>query len=439
MAPNNYEYNETKTNRNGDITFLPKVLKEGGYKVAITGKVFHMPGAKYPAEWFDHVGDDKIDYDVCGGSIFCDCRGATCTDFPFKENVKKWIVEWKDSEESWAIFGGFVRPHTDLEFDWNLFEAPSQSGFNPASGNFARSKMKMSRVNEISKIDWAERPWLWNLNTTMRYYARSVYTVDSYIGEILQTLKDTGQDDSTLVVLFSDHGMTLGDGFDHFAKWTLMDESLHVPLVMRVPKVHTNDIVFKKKVIDDVVELVDVFPTIVEYAKIAMPQTERDLVDGESLFTQNRQKKFAISVLGYCETSIRSSKTRKLPCTTVKRGGLRVSAVGFSVRTNENRVTEWRKTSALPSSCNKMDMANCRVTPACVWLSTPFFSITPDVSGCVPNINPNSGGPSFTSRSSLVVAELYDNKGVDNLLGPSEVTGSETTSKIVEVLNQVFK
>lgn len=58
--------------------------------------------------------------------------------------------------------------------------------------------------------------------------------VDRAVGKILQSLRETGLEEETLVVFTSDHGEMMGD---HYAllKGLLYEEAVRVPLIMRMP------------------------------------------------------------------------------------------------------------------------------------------------------------------------------------------------------------
>ena len=220
----------------------------------------------------------------------------------------------KHHQTIWAIFTGFIRPHTDLQYDKNIAKAVP-------TGRYLKSSLgRFTANNPMSEIEWADDSWMNDIEQTVDFYAKSVFTVDTYVGEILKTLRDTGQDDSTLVILFSDHGVTLNDGFDHFSKWTLYDETLHVPLILRVPKVFTGFDTFRKRTMSNLVELVDVFSTIIEYANITRSYEGMSKLDGESLFSENSIKNHAVATLGYCEKRLRQTKIRTKPCTTRRQG-----------------------------------------------------------------------------------------------------------------------
>jgi arylsulfatase A-like enzyme len=100
-------------------------------------------------------------------------------------------------------------------------------------------------------------------------YDGEVFFDDKYLGQILDALAETGLDQNTAVVIFSDHGEAFGEhhfGGEriYFHGQTLYDEILHVPFVIKVPGL-------KPRVIDTPVMLVDLAPTLLDLVKIKRP------------------------------------------------------------------------------------------------------------------------------------------------------------------------
>ena len=103
-------------------------------------------------------------------------------------------------------------------------------------------------------------------DTVRRHYAACVTYADKHVGDMLATLKETGRDKNTIVVLWGDHGWHLGE-HAVWGKHTLFEESLRSPLIIRKPGMQEPG---EKS--DAVVETVDVFPTLCELAKIPAPE-----------------------------------------------------------------------------------------------------------------------------------------------------------------------
>ncbi|MFD2611940.1 sulfatase family protein [Paenibacillus gansuensis] len=97
---------------------------------------------------------------------------------------------------------------------------------------------------------------------TRAYYYSMVQLIDDQLGQILSALDDLGLTDRTLLVFTSDHGEMLGDhGIGQ--KGPLVYEGVtHIPLLMRYP--HG----FSSKQVDECVSLVDIAPTILDFAGV---------------------------------------------------------------------------------------------------------------------------------------------------------------------------
>lgn len=97
-------------------------------------------------------------------------------------------------------------------------------------------------------------------------YDGEIAFADAQVGRLLDWLKSSGRADNTLVVLVADHGEAFGEhgvnGHTMFAH----QAELHVPMLFHYPKKLRTP-----RVVDAVVELVDVFPTLLELAEVQPP------------------------------------------------------------------------------------------------------------------------------------------------------------------------
>ena len=111
-----------------------------------------------------------------------------------------------------------------------------------------------------------------DLEQVRRNYAGKVSLIDEQIGRILDTLKKSGQWDQTIVIFTSDHGEMLGD-YHRLYKQNFLGPSVEVPLFIKLPYQTT------AQVCHSPVELIDLGPTIVEYAgtKLDFPQQGKSL------------------------------------------------------------------------------------------------------------------------------------------------------------------
>jgi len=89
------------------------------------------------------------------------------------------------------------------------------------------------------------------------YYAM-VSEVDHWVGQILDTLSELGIREETLIVFTSDHGEDLGDHCSYGKGFPARDNVSRVPLVVAGPGVEGG------RVVDGLVELVDLVPTLID-------------------------------------------------------------------------------------------------------------------------------------------------------------------------------
>lgn len=106
-------------------------------------------------------------------------------------------------------------------------------------------------------------------------YDAEVSSLDSYVRELLDILRHDGRLGNTLVVIASDHGENLGE-HGHFGHvFSIHNTLLHVPLILLFPAgEHTGE------VRTDVVQLLDLFPTILHYCGVE----SGDRPEGRDLF-----------------------------------------------------------------------------------------------------------------------------------------------------------
>lgn len=144
------------------------------------------------------------------------------------------------------------------------------------------------------------------------YYAAISYT-DAQIGKIVNELDKLGLRDKTIIVLWGDHGWQLGE-HSVWCKHTNFEEATHAPLVMSVPGQ-------KPGRTTDLAEFVDIYPTVCEAAGLAIPVGR----EGTSL----------MPVIKNPERQWKRAAFSQYPRPN--------KVVGYSMRTDNYRYTEWIK------------------------------------------------------------------------------------------------
>jgi tetratricopeptide (TPR) repeat protein len=99
-------------------------------------------------------------------------------------------------------------------------------------------------------------------------YDGEIATADSYVGAFLDWLKQQKIYDDALIVLLSDHGEGLGDHGELEHGVLLYRETIHVPLLIKLPHSQNGGASVREPV-----QLIDVAPTILSAVGAAVPKT----------------------------------------------------------------------------------------------------------------------------------------------------------------------
>ena len=120
------------------------------------------------------------------------------------------------------------------------------------------------------------------------YYAL-VKEIDDWVGKILNKLDELGLAENTIVIFTSDHGEMLG-AHGMREKNVFLEESAHVPLMMRLP-----GRIKPETVVEGYVSSIDLYATILDYTGVTGPVSDgkslRGLMDG----TDQTRGKFVVT------------------------------------------------------------------------------------------------------------------------------------------------
>ena len=106
----------------------------------------------------------------------------------------------------------------------------------------------------------------WKFNRYMRDYMKTLKSLDDEVGRLLDYLEENDLLDNTLVVYASDQGFYMGE-HGWFDKRFMYEESMHTPLVMRLPKGYE-----RRGDVEELVQNIDYAPTFLEIAGVEVPE-----------------------------------------------------------------------------------------------------------------------------------------------------------------------
>jgi choline-sulfatase len=102
-------------------------------------------------------------------------------------------------------------------------------------------------------------------------YNSSVSAADSAVGKLIESLRKTQVIENTAIAVVADHGQSLGAHGEEAHGIFLYDETIHVPLLIKLPEAQSapNDVSAER--VSGKVRLVDIAPTLLEIAGIPVP------------------------------------------------------------------------------------------------------------------------------------------------------------------------
>ncbi|MBN1558400.1 MAG: sulfatase-like hydrolase/transferase [Lentisphaerae bacterium] len=177
-----------------------------------------------------------------------------------------------------CVFASFPSPHNPYDPPkeyLDLFNGVAMPPRNMTEGEADRKPREA--YNYINRrLGWpcaTDQLTEEQVQTTKRHYYATCTLVDDWVGRIVDTLKQRGLYENTIIVYTSDHGDLLGDhGLVY--KQCFYEQSVRVPLIVHAPAR------FAARRSTELVELIDLFPTFCELggADAGVAQQGRSLV-----------------------------------------------------------------------------------------------------------------------------------------------------------------
>jgi arylsulfatase len=185
-----------------------------------------------------------------------------------------WLYYW-DPHAPYAPPVEFMRAYhpgytweDDKSYSKARVDAADEDLRDP-TGHYAGTTVLLLRLNQDQiTLTQAERNHLTNL------YDAEIALVDSKIKEVLDRLKELDLWDNTMVVLNADHGEAFGEHGRYYHGYTIYEEEVRVPLIVKAPQPMAEG-----KVIGGPVRNLDIMPTILDYCGIPAPAD----IQGQSL------------------------------------------------------------------------------------------------------------------------------------------------------------
>lgn len=299
-----------KTQANWAAKSLPAWWRSHGYKTLAVGKITHYPGGLTGANWnegpeelpgaWDRAWIPHSPWKDAASMMHGFAQGQPrvpgqspaweAFDGPDEAYPDAWVArdavntlqELATSDQPWLFAVGLFKPHLpwaapkqwldrhnpqDVPVPEVTTQPPEPSSWHP-SHEFRRNYRDGQGRDPATDPVYARE--------LRRAYLAATSYVDAQVGKVLDALRTLGLDESTIVVVWSDHGFLLGE-HAIWGKHTLYENALRSPLIVGLPglaqpgaKSHA------------LVESIDLFPTLLDLCGLPSPGR----LDGESLRPQ---------------------------------------------------------------------------------------------------------------------------------------------------------
>lgn len=174
---------------------------------------------------------------------------------------------------------GFFRPHVPLHVPqtwFDRYEAGAISLPDPPADDLDDVPENFQGINTYAAAPTHAKVREAGAQRSLTHaYLAAISFVDHCVGVVLDALAAGPHADTTIVVLWSDHGFHLGEK-QHWAKRTLWEESTRVPLVVAGPGIEQG------AACREAVSLIDLYPTLLDLC--GLPGNPR--LEGLSLVPQ---------------------------------------------------------------------------------------------------------------------------------------------------------
>ncbi|MBX3450855.1 MAG: sulfatase [Planctomycetaceae bacterium] len=280
-----------------DVVTLPQRFQQAGYHTVGMGKIYHG-GLDDPASWSEpwstvnrpaYASAESMERirlkqqqakakGLKGKAASRAARGPVLeagdvednfyTDGALAEKAVARMEQLAGGDQPFFLAVGFLKPHLPFIAPRRYFDLYPLQSISLADNPFhphGAPPFALTNSGEMRVYDGIPKSGPVDDETARRlrqaYYACVSYT-DANIGRLLDGLERLKLSESTIVVLWGDHGWKLGE-HGEWCKHSTVENDTHVVLMMRAPGRQGMG-----QSSDALVEFVDIYPTLCELAKI---------------------------------------------------------------------------------------------------------------------------------------------------------------------------
>ena len=243
LTPANHQVYFPYQKMQDDIITLPYLLQNKNYYcVGFTG------GGYLSADYGFGIGFDFYNQYTL--------RGDLSRRYNEAEEIAQQAIEWikANKDKKFFLFLHTYQPHDPYMNESSWGKIFLEKNFKWRGINLGEIFTKgVNRFNvKFSKKEIE--------NIIALYDGEIRYTDEEFLKPLIKTLKNLGLYDNSIIVFTSDHGEEFYEHQAWLHDHSLYNEAIKVPLIIKFP-----NSLHKGKVIDQIVRLIDIMPTILDY------------------------------------------------------------------------------------------------------------------------------------------------------------------------------
>jgi iduronate 2-sulfatase len=326
-----------------DVVTLPQYFKQQGYFTQNIGKIFHnfrqtIQGD--PDSWsvpavmhYANHGDDKPVVEgplapSLAQDLKCEQRDVPDEAY-FDGRVANLAVvalrELCGKSQPFFLAVGFWKPHSPFNAPKRYWDFYSRDDVAlPKNPDWPLDAPRLAWHDSREILTTQGRTLSPEAIREIRHgYLANISYFDAQLGKVLDELDRLQLADSTVIVFWSDHGYHLGEQ-SLWAKTSNFELDARVPMLIAAPGMANGSKT------DALAELLDLYPTLVEVCGLPQPPG----LEGTSLVPVLKDPKATVNESALTQHPRPAYYDRDSP--------LAPAAMGYSLRTDRFRYTEWR-------------------------------------------------------------------------------------------------
>jgi arylsulfatase len=258
-------------------------LHDGTLRYYRSPNIKYAENQKIADDYFYWLKNEKgIECEIMDTGLECNSWVARPWIYEEKYHPTNWVstrsidfLRRRDPRKPFFLMSSYVRPHPPFDAPQCYFDMYKNMDLRmPALGDWESSDQLEKRGRIYDAETGPSDPEL--IRQELIGYYSCITHVDHQIGRIIQELIDNKLYDNTIIIFTSDHGEILSD-HHLFKKSRPYQGCVNIPMIISGPQ----HLIGKcGRVADDLVELRDILPTVLDMAKYEIPNT----IEGKSMF-----------------------------------------------------------------------------------------------------------------------------------------------------------